>query len=109
MGDMRSVLSPKMRKLPQSDPAYLHLSGEPYLYANLYELVQEALKKQGKMSPVEIRVRARKALYPTVIIDSTIKKLNRTANIGYVDGKYIWYERKPQDVLTETALDEWKD
>lgn len=104
--DLLPILGERYKQL-SGEYAYDVLGGPAYKYSTGVEFAETFLMTEGKpVSAYDVEFALNSEGYAPKVVRSVMERLKSIANIGYVKGKFIWYEPKEGDALTQKALDE---
>lgn len=106
VSDLLPILGNKYKPLA-NELAYDVLEGPAYKYSTGVEFAETFLMTQGKpVSAYDVEFALNGEGYAPKVVRSVMERLKSIANIGYVNRKFIWYEPKEGDELSQRALDE---
>lgn len=107
VSDLLPILGDKYKPL-SNEYAYDVLEGPAYKYSTGVEFAETFLMTRRKpVSAYDVEFALNEEGYAPKVVRSVIERLKSVANIGYVSGKFIWYEPKEGDELNQKAIDEW--
>lgn len=105
VGDLLPVLGSKYAPL-SDEYAYDVLGGPAYKYSTGAEFAETFLMTEGKpVSAYDVEFALNEEGYAPKVVRSVMERLKNTVNVGYLSGKFIWYEPKEGDEFAQQALD----